>query len=56
MDAGGDHLPPMDFEVCNLEGDVVIQDTNEENNEVLLPGNWKGVTEKDYKNLQTSPY
>jgi hypothetical protein len=51
LNAGGNHLSSMDSKECASEVDVVVQDIDEENNEVLPPGNWKGVIEEDYDQL-----
>jgi predicted RNase H-like nuclease (RuvC/YqgF family) len=41
----------MDFEDCGLEVNVAVKDSDEEDNEVLLPKNWKGVTKEHYDQL-----
>jgi hypothetical protein len=49
--AGGDHPPSMDSEECTFEVDIVVYDTDEEENEVLLLKNWEGVMAKEYKDF-----
>jgi hypothetical protein len=56
VEAGGDHPPLMDYEEHTLEVDVVVLDTDGEDNKVLPSENWQGIMEKDYNEiLQTFP-
>jgi uncharacterized protein YydD (DUF2326 family) len=48
VEASGNHPPSMNSKEYTPKVNVVVHDTDEEDNEVLLLGNWKGVTEEDY--------
>jgi hypothetical protein len=49
MEASGNH--PLSTESCGPKVNIAIQDSDEEDNEVLPPGKWKGVTVEDYDQL-----
>jgi hypothetical protein len=51
VEAGREHQLSMDSRECTPEIDVVVQDSDEEDNGVLPLGDWKGDTEEDNDQL-----
>jgi hypothetical protein len=48
VEAGGNHPVSKEVEECGAEVNVGMEDSDEDDDEVLSPGNWKGVMVEDY--------
>jgi hypothetical protein len=51
VEAGGNHPVSKEAEDYGAEVNVAMEDSNEETDEVLPPGNWEGITLEDYDML-----
>jgi hypothetical protein len=51
VEVGGNHPISKDVEDCGVEVNVAMEDSDEDDDEVLPPGNWEGVILEDYDML-----
>ena len=51
MVVGGDHPPSMDSQECTSKVNVVVQDTNDDDNKVLPWENWEVISEEAYNGV-----